>query len=198
MSNNMLNTIIGAIIGFLSSILTVIVGRWLDKVGKLKIYFKIINTSSEQTGWGMMKGNQGKYFSVPVLYQIQNVSNTTRVIRDISILLYDGNHFLKKMTQINYTEHNRTSGGKVISVEKEYFGTEAGSYSFVIPPRSISTFKCLYVLNTAQVTELSDKHFDNLKIRYFDERDKAKVFNARAIFNTEVTQDADDDWTLLK
>lgn len=198
MTDSMLNTIIGAIIGFLSSILTVIIGRWIDRVGKLKIYIKIINSSNEHPGWGMMEGRQGKYFSVPVVYQIQNTSNTTRVIRDINVLLFDGNKFLRKMKQIEYMQHDHREGGQKISTDKEYFGVDAGSYSFIIPPRSINTFKCFYILNESQVACSAGKHFDNLKIRYFDERDKVRIFDARTISNVEVIQDADDDWTLLK
>lgn len=194
----MVNTIIGAIIGFLSSILTVLIGRWIDNVGRLKIYIKIISTSNEQPGWGLMNGNQGTYLSVPVVYQIQNTSNTTRVIRDVNVLLFDGNKFFRKMKQIEYMEHTHRSSGQVLSVDKEYFGVDAGSYSFIIPPRSINTFKCRYILNEIQIGNLSDMHFNTLKIRYFDERDKARIFNAKTISNVKIIQNADDDWTLLK
>lgn len=62
------------------------------KKGKLNIFYRF----SYQKGmngetWGFEETpNGGKCFVIPIVFEFQNTSNTTRVIRDVSMHLYDG------------------------------------------------------------------------------------------------------------
>ncbi len=52
-----LSTIVGAAIGFLASIGTMLVQRWIDKVGKLKLYCVTVRGDSTLDSIGFIKSN---------------------------------------------------------------------------------------------------------------------------------------------
>ena len=100
--NELVYVIVGAVIGFLGSIIVLIVERILDRKGKIQIYYRRTNQRGMNgIGWGFNRNTDGRMsFIVPVVFELQNTSNTTRVIRDVSLLLYSGNAFVGKMYQI--------------------------------------------------------------------------------------------------
>ncbi len=53
---DLLSTIIGGAIGFLSSIGTVIVTHLINKKGKLNIYYKFISSPNIHQPWGVYNG----------------------------------------------------------------------------------------------------------------------------------------------
>lgn len=193
--------IIGAMLGLVASLFTMVVQRWLDKKGKLNIFYRF----SYQKGmggatWGFEKSADGRlYFTLPVVYEFQNTSNTTRVIRDVSMLLYDGKQLVATMMQMDHLHITHRKGNTVAGEEDRYFGTDKGSYSFVIPPRSIQRQECEYMFVISS-SEIQEKKFDHIKARYYDERNKPKYFEVRKIDNCWVKKSypIDEEWQLLK
>lgn len=193
--------IIGAVLGLAASLFTMVVQRWLDKKGKLHIFYRF----SYQRGmggrsWGFEDNNDGRpYFVIPVVFEFQNTSNTTRVIRDVSLLLYNGKNQIAKMHQQEHLHLTKRSGNKVTKEEDFYYGTDNCAYSFVIPPRSIQRQECEYMF----IIKMSDKdknRFDTIKARYYDERNKEHYFELRKIeecWNKKLYP-IDEEWMLFK
>jgi hypothetical protein len=153
--------IIGAAIGFISSIGTIIFAELLKKQGKLKIYYKIVFSKfNERETWGFHNGSDGLTFEVPLWIEIQNTSNVARVVRDFNILLFKDGKELTRMMQINKTKD-------------ESFGNEGG-YSFVIQPRSLTKYDLHFCIKKNQMGE--NYQFDEIRLRYFDEKDKVHIF----------------------
>lgn len=83
-----LSTIVGAAIGFVSSIGIIIVQRLLDRAGKIEIYAKAVYDRPTGTyTWGFHRNADGIFLNVPLWIEIQNLSNSTRILRDINLLL---------------------------------------------------------------------------------------------------------------
>lgn len=81
------STLIGAAIGFLSSVGIIIVERLFDRSGKLKIFAKVVyHRTNENRTWGFHSGAEGLIFGVPLWLEFENTSNTTRVIRDVNLI----------------------------------------------------------------------------------------------------------------
>ena len=200
-NNEIIMLIIGALLGLVASLFTMIIQRWLDKKGKLNIYYRF----SHQKGmggatWGFGDSPGGsKYFVIPVVFEFQNTSNTTRVIRDVSMLLYDGKKYVAKMNQMDYIHITHKKGNTVSGEEEHYFGTDKGSYSFVIPPRSIQRQVCEYML-VVKKTEINDKSFNKIKACYYDERNKLKYFEIRHIDTCWQNEfyPIDEDWHVFR
>lgn len=91
-STEVVMLILGAALGLIASLLTMVIQRWFDRRGKLNIFYRFSHQKNGSgTSWGFEDTEDGhKYFTVPVVYEIQNTSNTTRVIRDVSLLLFNG------------------------------------------------------------------------------------------------------------
>ena len=200
MDKDVLLVIVGGVIGLLSSLLTIIAQRKLDEKGELNIFYRFTHEKSKGTSWGFENESEGRInFKIPVIYEFQNTSNVTRVLRDVSLLLYNKNKFLCIMVQISSITVT-THSGKGVKKETNYsFGTENGSYSFVIDPRSISRIVCEYEY-VIKKCEIQNEVFDTIKLRYFDERNKEHLFTLRNVSNCweEKTYEADKDWILAK
>lgn len=199
--NEIIYVVVGAVIGFIASIIVMVMERILDKKGKLNIFYRRINQKlANGLGWGFDESADGRlYFTLPVYFELQNTSNTTRVIRDLSFLLYSGSEFVGNMHQMG-TIHITNRKGNEITQQKDYsFGSEKGSYSFVLPPRSIQRQECEYVF-VINPDEKEQKHFDTVVARYYDERNKAHTFRAMDIDKCWERKhyDIDEDWLLLK
>lgn len=198
--NEIIYVLVGAVIGFLGSIVVMLAERALDKKGSIQIFYRRTNQRGmKKFGWGFDKTGDGRlYLTIPVVFEIQNTSNTTRVIRDVSLLLYSGNKFVGKMFQSS-GKHVTTRTGNTITDEKDYtFGAEKGSYSFVLQPRSIQRQECeySYVIYTK---EKEEKNFDTIIARYYDERNKSHMFRVISIENAWEPKyfDPDQEWCIL-
>ena len=97
-STEILMLVLGAVLGLLASLFTMIIQRVLDKKGKLNVFYQF----SHQKGmggatWGFDENPDGrKYFVIPIVFEFQNTSNTTRVIRYVRVYLYDGKKLWQK------------------------------------------------------------------------------------------------------
>ena len=198
-SHEIIMLILGAILGLFASLITLVIQCLLDKKGKLNIFYQF--TYQKGMGgesWGFMDEPFGGFmFVLPVVFEFQNTSNTTRVIRDVSMNLYNGEKFVARMRQIDYYSITRRKG-KSISKKEEYFGTEKGSYSFVIPPRSIQRQECEYIYKVG-IDESEENHFDTIVATYYDERNKVHEFRIRTITNCWVNRmyDVDEEWKMF-
>lgn len=87
----------------------------------------------------------------------------------------------------------------MIDEEEYWFGTEKGSYSFVLEPRSIQKQVCEYIFLVSQKEK--DKFlFNRIVARYYDEKNKAVYYEVRSIEGDweQKKYDIDEDWHLLK
>ena len=198
--NEVVLLVIGAAIGLVASLATTVIQNHLDQKGKLNIFYKFITPKgAKQPGWGFRNRGDGHiYFSVPVVFELQNTSNTTRVIRDVSLLLYRNNQLIGKMAQIEYWESTMRVNGEITKKSEFYYGGDNSSYSFVLSPRSIQKQKCHYSYKICP-SEKVDKTFDRVLIRYHDERNKAHYFIVKDICGNweEQTFAPDTEWFLL-
>lgn len=183
--------VVGALISFLSTLIYRIVDNWLDGKGNVKIYSKRIynrNLNGKSTGFYSL-GSELVLF-VPLWVEIQNSKKIPTIIRDFSIYLYRDGIKLSKMKQIS--DNLIAKDG----VEKSCFYGDRGRYSFIIEATSIMRFELLFSIKS---TEFSEK-FDELRIIYFNERDKKVETKFMKIDKPWITQEygVDIEWTFLK
>ncbi len=153
--------LIGAAIGFISSIGTTIVAEILKRQGKVKIYYKIVfSKERNDKTWGFFRSNNEIIFEIPMWVELQNTSNAVHVIRDLNILLFKGEKQITQMTQIN-------------KVNDTWYGND-GAYSFVLQPRSIKKYDLHFSIKKSEL--IDNYNFDKIKLRYFDEKDKKHIF----------------------
>lgn len=121
---------------------------------------------------------------------MQNTSNTARVVRDISVILYHQGRFVDEMTQISQSVNSQ----KAIE-----YGGENQSYSFVIPPRSIQKVYCTFVYAPCENTS-KEHEFDEIRIKYFDERNKIHEHHVRYVQSPweQAQIEGDDNWIMLE
>ena len=198
--NEIIYILVGAIIGFLASIIVLVVERSLDKKGKINIYYLRTNQRGMNgLGWGFDKSGDGRlYLTIPIVFELQNTSNTTRVIRDVSLLLYSGKTFVGKMYQLPGMHITKRTGSQVTGEKDYHFGSEKGSYSFVLPPRSIQRQECEYIF-AIQAKDKEANHFDTIIARYYDEKNKSHTFKVMNIDNAweQKHYDMDEEWLVL-
>ena len=199
--NEVILLVIGAVIGLLASLATIVIQRHLDQKGKLNIFYRFTNQKGTNgRGWGFESSHDGYlYLSIPVVFELQNTSNTTRVIRDVSLLLYQDARLIGKMVQIDYLQATTRKGGTVTKETEYHYGTEKGSYSFVLAPRSIQRQECHYAYKIKPI-EKDDNTFNQIIVRYYDEKNTAHYFAAKTIDNSWEAKlfDPDEEWVLLE
>ena len=200
MNNDMLTTIIGGSIGFVSALGGVYFQRFLDQRGKLNIFYKFSYRKEKSVSWGFETGvNNMHFFTVPIVFELQNTTSVTKVVRDVSLLLYKGDNFVCKMIQIDLLHITSRTGNTITNEKDLYYGAEKGSYSFVIGPRSLVHHKCEFMCK-AQDNELKNFEFDTLKLKYYDEKNKEHLFLIRKItdcWNNKLYPN-DEEWILIK
>lgn len=198
--NELIYVLVGAIIGFAGSIIVMLTERALDKKGTIQIFYRKINRrGTKKYGWGFDEYTDGRLgITIPIVFEVQNTSNTTRVIRDVSLLLYSGNTFVEKMLQSSGKHVTMRTGNTVTETKDYLFGAEKGSYSFVLPPRSIQRQECEYCY-IIYPEEKEQKFFDTIVARYYDERNKAHTFKLISFDKVWTNEyfEPDKDWCVL-
>lgn len=158
----------GAVLGLLSSVMIIIVERIMQKWGKLRIYYRFSNCPEPKCGWGFEEKNaQTVEFWAPIRFEIYNSSNVTKILRDMSIVLYKNESFVQKMIQIEYRIVSHKSGHAVIDKETIFYGGEKGAYSFMITPQTIMPLECEYCIRLKR-QEVEMGLFNNMRISYYD------------------------------
>lgn len=163
-----IGTLIGGLIGFLSSLGVQIAMRMLDRKGKLSFYSRI--NSSFLQDWGFFSADGKITFVVPLELECQNTSNVTRVVRDVSLSLWRDGAEVSRMKQTQDIHNERKHNGKVESRDSFALGDVNGSYSLVLPPRSIKKMNCFFICRKKQ--NIQDISFDEIRISCYDERDR--------------------------
>ncbi len=189
--NEVWYVVIGAVIGFVASIGTVIVERILDRRGKLKLYYQISGGRNAVIPYGFQYTQAGSMcFSMYMHIEIQNTSRTTRVIRDVNAILYKDGQPIDHMIQVTSTKQSK---GNVETGSRSY-GAENGSYSFVVEALSIQHQCCSFIYTN------QSKVFDEVRLRYYDEKDKEHTYPLRKIECcwSEGLFEGTPDWVLLK
>jgi len=177
----------GAVIGFLSSIGTTIANDFLSRKGRVKIYYKIVFSKfAEGKTWGFHKESSGEIFEVPLWIELQNTSNSVRVTRDLLIMLFRNGEKIAEMMQMTNTNKN-----------EQWYG-DKGAYSFVLQPRSISKYDLHFLIKRGEM--VGNEEFDEIRLRYFDEKDKEHVFTVGKIEQCWVIGDLprEKGWKLAK
>jgi len=179
-------TVIGAIIGWgLNSVERIIVSR-----GKVQIFYKRIYSSFSGKPWGIRKQMMGDLFEIPIKFEIQNNSSVTKFVRDVTLHLYNGRIEVDKFTNIEYCN---------FTVDKEKtkeIYADNGSYSFVIPFKSIVKYKCYFSLKKND----DNLEFDNIKLSYYDHNNKKHIYDICKIENGWDSDEfpIDKDWIKLE
>lgn len=187
MQQDIILLIIGGLIAILSSVVTLIVTKMIDRYGKLKIYKKIVY-SKDNSGktWGCFNGAEGLFFQIPLWIEIQNTSNSAHVVRNLNACLYRDNKEVALMTQINKINDNILAND--------------GAYSFIVEPRSIKKYDCHFTIKKREI--LGDCDFDEVKITYYDFNDTQHIMHLKGVnlqesWNMKRNQ-PDKEWSLLK
>ena len=157
----------GASLGFLSSIGTTLVSNLIKNKGEVKVFYKIVYSKINQgRTWGFFISPEGMIFEVPLWVELYNTSNSVKVVRDLVILLFQEGKELTQMTQINKTEENVLYGNQ-------------GAYSFVLQPRNIYKYDLYFIIKNNELE--SNCNFDEIRLRYFDEKNKAHTSLLRKV-----------------
>ena len=105
-----------------------LVNKAIDKHRKMRIFYKLVYQKSTGQKARIDLNGDKTYLTIPLYFELQNTSNTARVIRDVCLYLYNNGKKIAKMVQIQYTKDSKTN-----EIENS-FGGEKNSYSFVLPP----------------------------------------------------------------
>ena len=192
--------VIGAAIGFVASVGAILIERMVDSCGKVKLYYVLVGGREKHRSYGFSIAQNGDLvFVVPMIIEIQNTSRTARVTRDVCLELYNNGVKVADMLQIFMTGNEVKKNGITTRTESTDYGTDKNSYSFVIEPRSIQRQLCSFMYSIPD-KEKDSETFDEVKLRYFDEHDKKRVFSIRKIDKCWVPAQfhGDDDWQLIK
>lgn len=161
--------IIGAVLCFALSIVTTLVNKAMDKYGKLHLFYKFVYSKETARKAGIKSNVGGKYILIPVYFEFQNTANTTRVIRDVCLYLYNDGKRVGKMIQVQYSKSKRTQDGEIVEETVRNYGGDKNSYSLVLPPLSIQKLECEFLYKVA-ISEIEDYAFDEIRFSYFDEK----------------------------
>lgn len=184
-----LASIVGGIIGFVASIGALTAEKIWDRCEKLRIFYRIRDGKEPVDKFGTANATDGSLtFIVPMVFEIQNTSNMMRILRDVSLNLYYKGSFMDEMIQIGQFGNDEKA--------KEY-GGDKQSYSFVIQPRSIQ--KVVGTFMYVQKEDNENYDFDEIRIKYFDEKNRMKEHHIRFIKEpwSQRYIKGDDDWILV-
>lgn len=184
--------VISLVGGAIGSMCVLVAERVWDKLGSLKIFYRIISGGKEDfESFGTVKTCEGSNaFIIPMVFELQNTTNTTCVIRDVSINLYHNGRYMAKMKQIGQIGNDENC--------KEY-GGENQAYSFVVEARSIQ--KVYGTFMYIPENENSEQYeFDEIRLKYYDEKNQMKEFHIRYIEKPwkQKNMEGDSDWIELK
>lgn len=198
--NEVIMLIIGAFIGIGSSIAMMFIQNVNEKFGKMCIYLKFnCLKNSGKKGWGIYNNSEGGLsLCIPTIFEIQNTSKRTRIMRDVTLVLMKENKVVAKMIQINYIQATSKKNSEITHEEEHYYGDANGSYSFAIEPASIKREKCLYLYKISY-KDTEARAFDSIALQYYDERNVLKTYRVREYTGWQIKDnDVDKDWNYVK
>jgi len=155
----MSDTIITIVISVITALGTSVLLGFMNRFGKLKIYYKI------PIGHSYSNDDCSKYFlhfPLDVFIEIQNTTRKTRMVRDFNAFLVKDNNIIAIFVQGSGSTTKKRDG----TVEAVEYGNKR-SYSFSSAPRTITQYKLCFAQPEACAI-IADK----LVFRYFNEKDK--------------------------
>ena len=183
-----ISTFIGAAIGFVSSVGIIIIQRILDRVGNLELYAKVVyDRSTGSHTWRFHKSANGIILSVPLWIEIQNLSKSSRILRDINLVLDSKRKEVATMIQSNRVD-TKSQG--------LYLYANEGSYSLSLGGGEIRKIDCYFLLKESSETP----SFDEIFLRYYDERNRAHKFSLGHVEGDWIEKEfpRSEGWTKLK
>ena len=172
-------SLVGSFIGFL---LQVIVSNILSNRGKVKVYIKSVYNKINHQPWGFDTTVTGLIFAVPLWMEIHNTTAKKQIIRNLNLVLYKEDKQVVKMTQINHYEKS----------SQTFFYGENGAYSFLIDSFEIKRYDLFFAIYQKEV----DGDFDEVRISYYDSKDKFHEFKIFEISEPWIVskKKIDNDW----
>lgn len=169
--------LLGFFLGLVGTIFAKILDYYFDKKGKLKIYVKPIHSSINNNG-----GWENEYSYVPsIKIELQNTTNTNKIIRDISLDIYFKGGTLKEANFVSKFNDN-------------FFGNE-GSSSFMVEGNSIATYTLQFEIKKEQVD--NKEGISNVSITYYDIKDKKRSYSLYKNIDSLNVDISNQDWILL-
>ncbi|MBO6417450.1 hypothetical protein [Enterococcus gallinarum] len=154
--------VIGALISLLTTIFLqmtqFLISRYQVNKGKVNLYTKSVYSKLNSKPWGIYRLSSGESLIIPLWIELHNTKGKKEVIRNINLILYQGDKKIKSMVQ---SSHYKNSEGIIVA-----FGNE-GTYTFILEPESIVRYNLQF--NLRKDTELE---FDTIRISYYDTKDK--------------------------
>lgn len=172
-------SLVGSFIGFL---LQVIVSNILSNRGKVKVYIKSVYNKINHQPWGFDTTVTGLIFAVPLWMEIHNTTAKKQIIRNLNLVLYKDDKQVAKMTQISHYEKS----------SQTFLYGENGAYSFLINSFEIKRYDLFFAIYQKEV----DGDFDEVRISYYDSKDKFHEFKIFEISEPWIVSKnkIDNDW----
>lgn len=154
---------------------------------KLNIFYRRYEYNSTSKGWGY----NGTIFSLPIVFEFQNTSNSNKALRDISLYAYKDEVMVAKFVNCSRTVERNTE------ITKIEYGTENNLYSIVVPAKSVKSMNTLFALKKDESLLIG---FNKIYIKFYDEKGKkhfVHLFNVDDCWS-ETLNKKDEDWIEIK
>lgn len=139
----------------------------ISKCRRLKIYVKftgsLLTDSLSSLGYIELAHNAGMSFHVLLSLDIENRSNTSKIIRNISLFAYKGNTFIAQFKQCQGNSKNPNEAGAIVLGDN-------GAYSTTISPNSTKRLHLEFLLKQKDLIS-GINQFNKIYLAYYDEND---------------------------
>ena len=124
-------------------------------------------------------------FGVPLSIELHNTKSRKQIIRNMNLVLYNRGEQVRKMRQVTFSE----------KANEKFFYGENGAYSFLIDAYEIKRFDLYFAISQKEF----NSDFDEVRISYFDSKDKYHEFKIFEISEPWVISKnkTDDDWRTI-
>ncbi|WP_165210686.1 hypothetical protein [Streptococcus tangpeifui] len=181
--------LVGAVISLISTLIGMfaqtLFQNFLSHKGRVKLYIKSVYSQVNQKAWGFYYFDTDMVFQVPLWLEIHNTKSVRQIVRNLNLTLYLNNQKVGQTIQ---------STSKSNDTERYSFGDE-GSYSFLIQGNEIKRFNLYFIVSKKEL----DSDFDEVRLSYFDTKDRYHEFKIFDVMNPWTTSrnKIDDDWRLI-
>lgn len=117
--------------------------------------------------------------------ELHNTKSRKQIIRNMNLVLYDRGEQVRKMRQVTFSE----------KANEKFFYGENGAYSFLIDAYEIKRFDLYFAISQKEF----NSDFDEVRISYFDSKDKYHEFKIFEISEPWIISKnkTDDDWRAI-
>lgn len=140
---------------------------FISKRHRLKIHAKftgsLLTTSLPTLGYIELADNAGMSFHVPLSLDIYNCSNTSKIIRNISLFAYKDKTFISEFKQCQGNTRNPNEPGAIVLGDN-------GAYTTAISPNSTKRLHLEFMLKQTDLISGTNQ-FNKLYLSYYDEND---------------------------